>query len=177
MAGLCNLALGWSSLAGISFPFGPALNTHFYTHIYWQYSPHIKNKYNEIINEPYSTDLHKAFSTQSLLLGKHCSHISSCFSLPSLLRRSSRLAEQRRACFSTFLLDRVWKTSLLLVFLCSPQRRPLVRVCLHQQWTASLPSPVFERNCNAREKQEMPVSVGSRNYWMSSSVGDIAGKS
>lgn len=32
MAGLCNLALGWSSLGGISFPFGPAFNTHFYTH-------------------------------------------------------------------------------------------------------------------------------------------------
>lgn len=61
--------------------------------------------------------------------------------------------------------------------LCSPQGETLVCVCLHQQWTASLPSPVFESKRTARKKQETPVSSGCRNYWMSSSVGDIAWKS
>lgn len=46
MAGLCNLALGWSSPAGISIPLGPAFKTHFYTHtqtpISVHYSPYIK---------------------------------------------------------------------------------------------------------------------------------------
>lgn len=108
MAGLCNLALGWSLPAGISIPLGPAFKTHFYTHtqtpISVHYSSYIKkNKYNEIINEPYSTYLHKAFSIYSFLLGKHCLHLSlclssdhlgtlssACFFPPSLLERRAR---------------------------------------------------------------------------------------
>lgn len=108
MAGLCNLALGWSSPAGISIPLGPAFKTHIYTHTDTSKCAlkaiHKKNKYNEIINEPYSTYLHKAFSIYSFLLGKHCSHLSLCLSSdrldrhfqpslffpPSLLERRAR---------------------------------------------------------------------------------------
>lgn len=118
------------------------------------YSLYTKTNILKVINSLYSTYFRQAFSIYSSLLGKLCSHMSLCFFFyTSFLLIIVTLNKAKWSLFPSFLLLRVWQTHLLLVSLCSPQRRlPICVCCSHSRSLLFCPPSLWVRG-----KQEMAV--------------------